>query len=302
MQIAVAATPEVAIPTLELLLQSSHDLVCIITQPDRPSGRGLALKETPVALWAKENGIKVYKPADQTELVSIVENVDLVITIGYGVIIKEEFLNLPRYGFINLHFSLLPKWRGAAPVQRAIEAGDLTTGVTVFKLDKGMDTGPIYLQKEMAMPPGANSASLLKDLSFLGSTIALDAIAAIETGEFPVEQPTSGSSRAEKLSKEEGRIDWKMSAAQIDQKIRAFYPAPGAWTTFRDEVIKIDSVLVSDMPNSDPGEILVYEKDLFVSTTTGSLQIISIKPAGKPVMTASAWLNGARITSQERFV
>ena len=302
MQIAVAATPEVAIPTLELLLQSSHDLVCIITQPDRPSGRGLALKETPVALWAKENGIKVYKPANQTELLSIVENVDLVLTIGYGVIIKEEILNLPRYGFINLHFSLLPKWRGAAPVQRSIEAGDLTTGVTVFKLDKGMDTGPIYLQKEMAMPPGANSASLLKDLSFLGSTIALDAIAAIETGEFPVEQPTSGSSRAEKLSKDEGRIDWKMSAAQIDQKIRAFYPAPGAWTTFRDEVIKIDSVLVSDMPNSDPGEILVYEKDLFVSTTAGSLQIVSIKPAGKPVMTASAWLNGARITSQERFV
>jgi methionyl-tRNA formyltransferase len=301
-QIAVAATPEVAIPTLELLLQSSHDLVCIITQPDRPSGRGLGLKETPVALWAKENGIKVYKPANQTELVSIVENVDLVLTIGYGVIIKEEILNLPRYGFINLHFSLLPKWRGAAPVQRAIEAGDLTTGVTVFKLDKGMDTGPIYLQKEMVMPPGANSASLLKDLSFLGSTIALDAIAAIETGEFPVEQPTSGSSRAGKLSKDEGRIDWKMSAAQIDQKIRAFYPAPGAWTTFRDEVIKIDSVLVSDMPNSDPGEILVYEKDLFVSTTAGSLQIISIKPAGKPVMTASAWLNGARITSQERFV
>jgi methionyl-tRNA formyltransferase len=301
-QIAVAATPEVAIPTLELLLQSSHDLVCIITQPDRPSGRGLALKETPVALWAKENGIKVYKPANQTELVSIVENVDLVLTIGYGVIIKEEILNLPRYGFINLHFSLLPKWRGAAPVQRAIEAGDLTTGVTVFKLDKGMDTGPIYLQKEMAMPPGANSASLLKDLSFLGSTIALDAIAAIETGEFPAEQPTSGSSRAEKLSKDEGRIDWKMSAAQIDQKIRAFYPAPGAWTTFRDEVIKIDSVLLSDKPSSSPGEILVAEKDLFVSTTTGSLQIISIKPAGKPVMTASAWLNGARITSQERFV
>jgi methionyl-tRNA formyltransferase len=301
-QIAVAATPEVAIPTLELLLQSSHDLVCVITQPDRPSGRGLALKETPVALWAKENGIKVYKPANQSELVSIVENVDLVLTIGYGVIIKEEILNLPKYGFINLHFSLLPKWRGAAPVQRAIESGDLTTGVTVFKLDKGMDTGPIYLQKEMAMPPGANSASLLKDLSYLGSTIALDAIAAIETGEVPVEQPTSGSSRAEKLSKEEGRIDWKMSATQIDQKIRAFYPAPGAWTTFRDEMIKIDSVLVSDMPNSDPGEILVYEKDLFVSTATGSLQIISIKPAGKPVMTAGAWLNGARITSQERFV
>lgn len=302
MQIAVAATPEVAIPTLDLLLQGGHYLVCVITQPDRPSGRGLALKESSVALWAKEKSVTVHKPANQDELAAIVQNMDLVITIGYGVIIKEEILNLPKYGFINLHFSLLPRWRGAAPVQRAVEAGDLTTGVTVFKLDKGMDTGPIYLQKEIAISGGATSESLLQELSQLGAPVVMEAISAISQGQSPLKQSEIGSSRAEKLSKEEGRIDWKMSAAEIDRKIRAFYPAPGAWTTFRDEVIKIDSVLVSDKPQSYPGEILIDEKDLFVSTTEGSLQVISMKPAGKPAMTASAWLNGARITSQDRFV
>ena len=302
MQIAVAATPEVAIPTLELLLKSNHELVCVITQPDRPSGRGLTLKETEVAGWARENNIEVHKPVNQSELVAIVEGLDLVLTIGYGVIIKEEILNLPKFGFINLHFSLLPKWRGAAPVQRAIEAGDLTTGVTVFKLDKGMDTGPIYLQKDLAITKSATSGSLLNELSQSGALVVMEALTDIEQGKTPQVQSEMGASRAEKLSKEEGRIDWKTPAEQIDRKIRAFNPAPGSWTTFRDEVVKIDSVLLSEKPSGKPGEILVSEKDLFVSTATNSLQILSIKPAGKPVMNASAWLNGARITTQESFL
>lgn len=302
MQIAVAATPEVAIPTLELLLKSHHELVCVITQPDRPSGRGLTLKETEVAGWARENNIEVHKPVNQSELVAIVEGLDLVLTIGYGVIIKEEILNLPKFGFINLHFSLLPKWRGAAPVQRAIEAGDLTTGVTVFKLDKGMDTGPIYLQKDLAITKSATSGSLLNELSQSGALVVMEALSDIEQGKTPQVQSEMGASRAEKLSKEEGRIDWKTPAEQIDRKIRAFNPAPGSWTTFRDEVVKIDSVLLSEKPSDKPGEISVSEKDLFVSTATNSLQILSIKPAGKPVMNASAWLNGARITTQESFL
>jgi methionyl-tRNA formyltransferase len=301
-QIAVAATPEVAIPTLELLLKSHHELVCVITQPDRPSGRGLTLKETEVAGWARENNIEVHKPVNQSDLVAIVEGLDLVLTIGYGVIIKEEILNLPKFGFINLHFSLLPKWRGAAPVQRAIEAGDLTTGVTVFKLDKGMDTGPIYLQKDLAITKSATSGSLLNELSQSGALVVMEALTDIEQGKTPQVQSEMGASRAEKLSKEEGRIDWKTPAEQIDRKIRAFNPAPGSWTTFRDEVVKIDSVLLSEKPSGKPGEILVSEKDLFVSTATNSLQILSIKPAGKPVMNASAWLNGARITTQESFL
>ena len=301
MQIAVAATPEVALPTLEALLVSEHDLVAVITQPDRPAGRGLALKESPVATWAKVRGVTVRKPVDQEELKLAVADVDLVITIGFGVIIKEEILNLPRHGFINLHFSLLPKWRGAAPVQRAIEAGDQTTGVTVFKLDKGMDTGPIYRQNEIELPVKATTSSLLQDLAAIGAPVVLDAMIAIEANEAPVAQSENGASRAEKLSKDEGRIDWQLPAPKIERKIRAFYPAPGAWTTFRDEAIKIESAELREAKFGQPGALLLEGKELFVCTAEGSLQIFTVKPAGKASMSASDWVNGARIEQEARF-
>ncbi|MEY2709980.1 MAG: hypothetical protein RL031_853 [Actinomycetota bacterium] len=301
MQIAVAATPEVALPTLEALLDSEHDLVSVITQPDRPAGRGLALKESPVAIWAKDRGIPVSKPVDQAALKLAVTDIDLVITIGFGVIIKEEILNLPKHGFINLHFSLLPKWRGAAPVQRAIEAGDEKTGVTVFKLDKGMDTGPIYRQKEIDMPSQATTESILQELAELGAPVVLDVISAIESNEAPLIQSIDGASRAEKLSKDEGRVDWLLPATKIERKIRAFYPAPGAWTTFRDEAIKIESARASEAKAGLPGEIFLEGRDLFVSTSAGSLQILRLKPAGKASMDAISWINGARIEQDERF-
>ena len=302
MQIAVAATPEVALPTLEALLKSEHNLVSVITQPDRPAGRGLSLKESPVAIWAKDRGISVRKLVDQEELKLAVSDIDLVITIGFGVIIKEEILNLPTHGFINLHFSLLPKWRGAAPVQRAIEAGDEVTGVTVFKLDKGMDTGPIYRQKEIAMPHKAATDSLLQNLAVVGAPVVLDAISAIEANELPVIQSVDGASRADKLSKDEARIDWQDASFNIERKIRAFYPAPGAWTTFREEALKIESADVSGEKTGQPGEILLVGKELFVSTAEGSLKILSVKPAGKASMDAISWINGARIEQNERFI
>ena len=302
MQIAVAATPEVALPTLEALLKSEHNLVSVITQPDRPAGRGLSLKESPVAIWAKDRGISVRKLVDQEELKLAIAGVDLVITIGFGVIIKEEILNLPTHGFINLHFSLLPKWRGAAPVQRAIEAGDEVTGVTVFKLDKGMDTGPIYRKKEIAMPHQATTDSLLQDLAVVGAPVVLDAISAIEANELPLIQSLDGASRADKLSKDEARIDWQDASFNIERKIRAFYPAPGAWTTFREEALKIESADVSDDKTGQPGEILLVGKELFVSTAEGSLKILSVKPAGKASMDAFSWINGARIEQNERFI
>ena len=301
MQIAVAATPEVALPTLEALLASGHDLVAVITQPDRPAGRGLALKESPVAIWAKDRGITVRKPVDQEELKLAVADVDLVITIGFGVIIKEEVLKIPLHGFLNLHFSLLPKWQGAAPVQRAIEAGDQTTGVTVFKLDKGMDTGPIYRQKEIAMPDEATTSSLLQDLAIIGAPVVLDAIIAIESDEIPLVQSEIGRSRAEKLSKDEGRIDWQLPSKKIERKIRAFYPAPGAWTTFRDEALKIESANARESKAGQPGQILLEGRELFVCTSEGSLQIFTVKPAGKASMPAMDWVNGARLEPEARF-
>lgn len=301
MQIAVAATPEVAIPTLDLLANSGNQLVGVITQPDRPSGRGLSLKPTPVAQWATRNRVPLYKPETQEELAQIVAKFDLVITIAFGVIIKESVLKLPKFGFINLHFSLLPRWRGAAPVQRAIESGDLSTGVTVFKLDKGVDTGPIYRQESIQISPLSTSESLLRDLSHLGAPAVLDAIAAISKGERPIAQKEEGATRAPKLSKEEGEIDWKLPADVIERKIRAFYPNPGSWTRWRSSVIRIEQALISAGMIGFPGELIVKEKELYICCGSQSLKILSLKPAGKSEMSATAWLNGAQPKPGERF-
>jgi len=300
-QIAVAATPEVAIPTLELLLKSGKNLVAVITQPDRPAGRGLTLKETPVALWAKEREIPVYKPNSQDELSEIVKSFDLVITIGFGMIIREEILAKPKFGFINLHFSLLPRWRGAAPVQRAIEAGDAITGVTVFQLDRGMDTGPIYRQVTVDLEKGATSESLLSELAELGAQPVIETINAITAGEQPRIQESGGATRANKLSKEEGRIDWSLPVDVVDRKIRAFYPNPGSWTTFRGTIVKIEKVSIyTDQPGT-PGALSAINRELVVSCGEGSLKVTLLQPSGKPVMAGSAWLNGAQLREKERF-
>jgi methionyl-tRNA formyltransferase len=300
-QIAVAATPEVAIPTLELLLKSGKNLVAVITQPDRPAGRGLTLKETPVALWAKERQIPVHKPNSQDELSEIVKSFDLVITIGFGMIIREEILAMPKFGFINLHFSLLPRWRGAAPVQRAIEAGDAITGVTVFQLDRGMDTGPIYRQVTVDLEKGTTSKSLLSELAELGAKPVIESIDAISAGETPRVQESSGATRANKLSKEEGRIDWSLPAEVIDRKIRAFYPNPGSWTTFRETIIKIEKVAIQAGQPGTPGELSAINRELVVSCGEDALKITELQPSGKPVMAASAWLNGAQLKENDRF-
>ena len=302
MQIAVAATPEVAIPTLDLLLQSEYGLAAVITQPDRPSGRGLSMKESPVATWATANGVTLHKPNSQSELAELAADFDLIATIGFGMIIKESILDLPKYGFINLHFSLLPRWRGAAPVQRAIEAGDAVTGVTVFKLDQGMDTGPIYRQSEFVLDSSATTQSLLSELADFGAPLVLETIAAIVAGESARVQPISGASRAEKLSKDEGRIDWNLSAEMIERKVRAFYPNPGTWTTFRGSTLKIESVELSSHAPALPGEIIVVGKELYISCGSGTIKGVSLKPAGRSTMSGSAWLNGAQVEPGDKFL
>ena len=302
MKIAVAASPEVAIPTLEYLLASEHELSLIISRPDSQVGRGRELTPTAVSTWAAANGIELYCPNKAADFDERLKNFDLVITIGYGVLLPDYILVQPKHGFINLHFSLLPKLRGAAPAQRAIIDGLTETGITIFQLDAGMDTGPIYRQKEIAMPHQATTESLLQDLSVVGAPVVLDAISAIESNEVPIIQSVDGSSRAEKLSKDEGRIDWQDPSLRIERKVRAFYPTPGAWTTFRDEPIKIESANAGEAKAGLPGEIFLEGKDLFISTSEGSLQILRVKPAGKASMDALSWINGARIEQHERFI
>lgn len=300
MRLCVAATPNVALPTLNFLISSKHDLVSTITQPDKPSGRGQLMQESPVSIWSKQHGIPCLKPINEEQTIEALENIDLLITIGYGVILSKRAFSTPVKGSINLHFSLLPRWRGAAPVQRAIEAGDLVSGVTVFALDEGMDTGPIFVQKRFALDSDITSDELLSELAELGVEAIAESLDQIEDGIRPSPQQKEGSSRAYKISKEELLIDWNQPAGLVSQKIRSLTLNPGARTHFRQTRIKIFSPSLSDFSLA-PGELRVAGNELFVGTSTFALRIDDVQPAGKSKMPSAAWLNGIRLNPGESF-
>lgn len=299
MRIAVAASPQVAIPTIEALVNSSHELIRIISQPDRPAGRGRVMTPTPVSQWALENDLELLRPSTTEEIAEAVEGLDCVVTIGYGVLLPENILSIPTRGFLNLHFSLLPRWRGAAPVQRAIEAGDSLTGVTVFQLDAGMDTGPIYTVHRYALDADITSDELLIELGEVGVGAVLEALDLVEKGVRPEPQDSNGATRALKLSREEAHIDWNHEAETVSAKIRAFTSNPGAWSNFRGSVIKISSPKMSDFILA-PGELSFTDKKLFIGTATTALEIGLITSAGKSPIEASSWANGARLVDGER--
>jgi len=299
-RIAVAATPGVAIPTLDALLASEHELICVITRPDAPAGRGRALQSTPVANWAEFNSVKLFKPETSQSLGDLVADLDLVVTIGYGLLLPTDVLEKPKHGFINLHFSLLPRWRGAAPVQRAIEAGDSVTGVTVFQLDAGMDTGPIYLSAQFPLSSATTADQLFDSLARLGVEPVLKTIDLIERGDAPSPQEDVGATRAYKLSKEEGLIDWNLDAEVINRKINAFSPDPGAWSNFRGQVIKINKVRFSnEVVNA--GVLKAVDKSVYIGTATSALELLEVTPSGKSQMSAFSWANGARLTATDMF-
>jgi methionyl-tRNA formyltransferase len=299
MRLAVAASPEVAIPSLEAILSSEHELVRIFSQPDRPAGRGRTLTPTPVSAWAQEHEIDLVRPSTAAEMRGHLSDIDCVVTIGYGLLLPEDILSIPRHGFINLHFSLLPRWRGAAPVQRAIEAGDKLTGVTVFQLDAGMDTGPIYVTHRFALDDDITSDELFVELGELGVGAVLETLAAIEAGVRPVPQNGDGATRAYKLSREQGRINWNQEVELISAHIRAFTSAPGAWTIFRGEPLKVSAVSVSQI-SLNPGEVSLQGKKLFIGTATTALEVGIVIPNGKGSMKSLDWANGARLVDGEQ--
>ena len=300
MRLCVAATPKVAIPTLDYLLLSNHELISVITQPDRPSGRGQKSRESEVSQWAAQNNVTCHKPQGEQETLAALVDADLLLTIGYGVILPTSVISLPTHGSINLHFSLLPRWRGAAPVQRAIEAGDSVSGVTVFALDEGMDTGPIYLEKRFALDADITSDELLNELADLGVEAVAQTLTLIEQGVRPHAQSLEGATRAMKISKGDAQIDWNQSAEVISQKIRAFTSNPGAWTNFRESTLKVFTPTITDFP-LPPGELLLKEKKIYIGTSTFAIEIGEVQPSGKALMPASSWVNGVRLDSGERL-
>jgi len=304
MRIGVAATPSVAIPTLDWLRDSQHDLSLVITRPDRPAGRGRSLRESVVAKWASAHGVECVKPVASEELFESLAFIDLVITIGYGVILPIEILSVPRFGFINLHFSHLPSWRGAAPVQRAILNGDQEFGVTVFALDSGMDTGPIYVQHDIRIEPYENAGELLDRMAALGPEVIAQTLTMIESGASATPQSKEAVSYAPKISKEEARIVWNKNVIEVDRHIRAFTPDPGAWTSWRDSTLRIDRARPFPFDHElAAGFVNVQNGEVIVGCADGSALIIEeVTPAGKKAMSAKSWANGARIVNGESFV
>jgi len=300
MRLGVAATPEVALPTLNWIKSSGHTLVRFISQPDKPTGRGQEMNSSPVSQWAKLNSTELVNPTTVGDIDKALLDLDLLITIGYGRILPGATLSIPKFGCINLHFSLLPKYRGAAPVQRAIQAGETESGVTVFALDPGMDTGPIYSSITVPIPPTMRSYELLQQLSVVGIEAVKDALIAIESGVAPVAQ-TGEASMAAKITREEAKLDWNSTAHALINKIRAFYPQPQAWTIFRGQPLKISlaKIFESDLM-LQPGELRVVGNECCIGTNDAVLVLQRLTPAGKKEISALDWSRGARFESSER--
>jgi methionyl-tRNA formyltransferase len=301
MRLGVAATPDVAIPTLDWLLHSDHEVALIITQPDKPAGRGRVLKQSVVADWADQHGISIIKPESPSDLRGALESLDCVITIGYGVLLPQEILDLPKHGFLNLHFSLLPAYRGAAPVQRALHNGDRVTGVSVFQLEKGMDTGPIYTQSSLDVEPSWRSFELLSALSKMGPAVIEQALKMITDGVPPIPQ-TGASSLAPKISKAEAQLDFSKPSEIIINSIRAFTYEPGSWSLWKGEPFKVTSAVSNYQTGIDEGAIVVLDHKVLVGCGHSSaIELLTVVPAGKREMSAIEWARGARLQGGEHF-
>ena len=296
MKILVASSSPLAKDLLNHIKNSDHQLLGGISSPDRASGRGQSVSSNDFASYCHEIGVTCYKPSTNEELADILQKtqVELVITLAYGRLIKASELQIPKHGWLNVHFSLLPRWRGAAPVQRAIAAGDEQSGVTVFKLEQGLDTGPIYSTLSYPLNDRSRSDEVLKDLSSLCIQPVNQALIMIAAGEPATTQESEGVMLAPKILKSEGRIDWNRDSKMLDRQIRAFQPWPGAYTSLNGTRIEIIEAIVSETGGA-AGEVISVNP-LLVGTGSGSLEIIRVKPENKREMSSSDWLRGARIT------
>lgn len=307
MRVLFAGTPEVAVPSLRAIMASRHSVVAVLTRPDAPAGRGRKLVPSPVAVLAAEAGIEVLKPArprDPDFLERLAEIApDCAAVVAYGGLIPKVALDMPEHGWVNLHFSLLPAWRGAAPVQHAVLAGDEITGACTFRLEEGLDTGPVYGRLTEPIKPTDTSGDLLARLAESGARLLVATLDGIEDGTVVAEpQPTEGVSLAPKLTVDDARIDWTAPALRIDRLVRACTPAPGAWTTFRGERLKIRPVRLDQQAGSlPPGTIEVARDGVRVGTGSHPVLLGDVQPQGKRAMPAADWARGVRPEPAERL-
>ena len=298
MKIVFMGSPEFAIPSLESLFEK-FDVVGVVTQPDKPAGRGKELKPPPIKDIALKFGINVIQPnrlRDQGVQEKLEDWMpDVIVVVAFGQILRQDVLDLPKFGCINVHGSLLPRWRGAAPIQTAILHGDTTTGITIMKMDAGVDTGPILSQKEIPIQNSDTAESLSNTLSELGASLLVNTLSDYLQGKVkPVSQPETGITYAPTLKKEDGSLDFSKKAIELDRQVKAFYPWPGTFMTIDEDRIKVISTsVVSDI------DLSIGKRDIFkdfpiIGTSEGGLLLETVQPAGKKPMAGKIFLNGFR--------
>lgn len=298
MRILFAGTPRVAVPSLQELQRAGHEITAVLTREDAPTGRKRLLTPSPVAQAAAEAGLEVIKSnrIDQAVISRLSSlHLDAAAIVAFGGLVPPAALKVPRHGWINLHFSLLPAWRGAAPVQHALINGDDVTGASTFLLEEGLDTGPVFGTLTETVLPDDTSGVLLERLSVSGAVLLAQTLSAVEKGlASPV--PQQGEvSLAPKLSSADGRISWTDPALAIKRRISGVTPEPGAWTLFDDKRFKLGPVtLRTDVTNLAPGQVAEYDGAVLVGTGSHAVQLGDVQPSGRTVLTASAWIRGTR--------
>jgi methionyl-tRNA formyltransferase len=307
MRVVFAGTPQVALPALDALAGSSHELVGVVTRPDAPAGRGRRLVASPVADRAEQLGVPVLKPQHPREpqFQEALRELrpDCCAVVAYGALLPQEALDIPRHGWVNLHFSLLPAWRGAAPVQHAIWAGDEITGATTFRIVKELDAGPTFGLMTETIRPTDTAGDLLDRLAAGGAQLLVATLDGIDDGSLEArQQAAEGVSLAPKIGVDDARVDWAEPAASVDRQVRACTPAPGAWTTSTGDRVKLGPVRVlGNREPLEPGVLEVSKNAVVVGTGTQPVQLGDVKAFGKKQMSAADWARGVRLESGARL-
>ncbi len=305
MRLIFAGTPQVAVPSLRALVDSDHEVVAVVTRPDAKVGRGRRLEPSPVKVVAEELRLPVLTPSTPRDPDFVAALTDLAPdccpVVAYGALLPPELLDIPTHGWVNLHFSLLPAWRGAAPAQRALIAGDEITGASTFRIEAGLDTGPVFGTMTERIRPDDTSGSLLERLADAGAPLLLATMDGIAGGDLEArEQSGEGVSHAAKLTAEDARLDLTRPAIAIDRLIRGCTPAPGAWTTFRGERLKLAPVTITE-ESLPAGVIDARKREVLVGTADRAVRLGEVTPLGKKPMPAPDWARGVRIASGERL-
>ncbi|GAA0972689.1 methionyl-tRNA formyltransferase [Acrocarpospora macrocephala] len=307
MRLVFAGTPETALPSLRALLASRHEVVAVVTRPDAEAGRGRKVRPSPVAALAAESGIEVLRPekAGDPAFLDRLRQIapDCCPVVAYGALLPQAALDIPPQGWINLHFSLLPAWRGAAPVQHAILHGDEITGAATFRIVRELDAGPVFGVVTEVIRPADTSGELLGRLAESGAGLLAATLDGVEDGTLEARpQPPDGVSLAPKITVEVARVDWAAPAMRVDRLVRACAPNPGAWTEFRGQRVKLGPVrLRPDAEKLEPGELRVSKNSVLAGTGSHPVELGEVGPQGKRQMLAGDWARGVRITDQDRL-